>query len=115
MTLDIDLKIRKGRDFSATYHLTTPVINGDPLDRDLTGATFIMQFRATRGGAVVDLAPTYAAVNLALGQFSFSSTAAQTAAMATASGYYEVQMTLAGAISTEIEGAYSVILPVVQP
>lgn len=114
MTLDIDLQVRKGRTFTQTYALTTPVINGDPAPRDLTGATFVMQFRETRTAATSDLTPTFTAIDLAQGQFSFSATSTVTDAMASLGGRYEIRMTLGTDVTTEVEGAYTVVLPVVQ-
>ena len=114
---DIDLVVRKGRTFSQDYQLKTATnIDGLPgsVPKDVTGATFVMQFRSERGGATSDLTPVFSAIDLALGQFNFTATDALTDAMATTEGVWEIVMTLSGVVSTEFEGAYTVVLPVVQ-
>ena len=114
---DISIVIRKGRTFSTDYQLKTEVITDgvkSSVPRNVTGATFVMQFRATRGGAVSDLTPTFTAINLSLGTFNFKSTNTETNAMSTTEGVWEIVMTFNTDVSTEFEGAYSVILPVVQ-
>lgn len=114
---DISIVIRKGRTFSTDYQLKTEVITDgvkSSVPRDVTGATFVMQFRATRDAVASDLTPTSADINLSLGQFRFSSTNVETDAMATTEGVWEIVMTLGADVTTEFEGAYRVILPVVQ-
>ncbi len=115
---DISIVIRKGRTFTTDYQLKTEVITDgvkSSVPRDVTGATFVMQFRATRGGATSDLTPVFAEIDLAQGQFSFTASDTLTGAMVTTAGFWEIVMTLSGAVTTEFEGAYGVILPVVQP
>ena len=85
---NVDLDIRKGRTFTRDFQLVTAVINGDAVPRDITGATLQMQFRSVRGGAVVDLTCTYAAIDLSLGQFRFTATDTLTDAMTTTSGHH---------------------------
>ena len=113
----IDLKIRKARTYSQDFQLKTAtnidgVLGSTP--RDVTGATFVMQFRSARGAASADLTPVFTAIDLSLGKFNFTATDALTDAMVTTEGVWEIVMTLASVVSTEFEGDYSVILPVVQ-
>ncbi len=111
---NVDLDIRKGRTFTRDFQLMTAVINGDAVPRDVAGATFVMQFRSARGAASADLTPVFTAIDLSLGKFNFTATDALTDAMVTTEGVWEIVMTLASVVSTEFEGDYSVILPVVQ-
>lgn len=112
---NIDLIVRPGRTLTNNYQLTTDVINGDPVPRDVTGATFTMQLRSNREPTTaVDLTPAYTAIDLTLGAFNFEASPGATDAMTTTSGVYEIEMTLDGFVTTEFEGNYSVILPVVR-
>lgn len=111
---NLTLTIRKGRTFERSFQLKDAVINGDPVVRNVTEATFVMQFRDVRGGAVSDLTPVYAEIDLALGSFKFTATDTLTDAMTTTEGTWEVEMTLGAVVTTEFEGFYTVTLPVVQ-
>ncbi len=110
---NIDFQIRKGRQFSGNFQLATRVINADPVPRDVTGAAFSMQFRAVRGGAVLDLAPTYTEIDLSLGLFNFAANATTTDLMVSTGGVWEIRMIFEGATTTPFDGAYTVLLPVV--
>lgn len=114
---DIDLKIRKGRTFNQDYQLKTAT-NDDGIPgsvpKDVTGATFVMQFRASTSAPTSDLTPVFTAIDLALGQFNFTANDTLTDLMVTDEGVWEIVMTLDSVVTTEFEGAYTVVLPVVQ-
>ncbi len=113
---DIALVVRKGRTFSRDFQLMTAVINDpdNPIPRDVTGATFEMQFKDIRGSnGTLDLEPTFTTIDLSIGKFNFTEDDVGTGMMATTQGVWEVVMTLSGVVTTEFEGAYRVILPVV--
>ena len=112
---DIDIVIRKGRQFTTDYQIADFVPNEDPDPQNLTGATFVMQFRDVRGAAgVLDLTPVFSEIDLSIGSFNFTATSILTDAMATTSGFWEIRRTFNGILTTPFEGAYSVTLPVVQ-
>ena len=113
---DIALVVRKGRTFSRDFQLMTAVINDpdNPIPRDVTGATFEMQFKDIReSNGTLDLEPTFTTIDLSNCEFNFTEYDVGTGMMATTQVVWEVVLTLSGVVTTELMGAYLLILPLV--